>query len=164
MGARDGREKLREGQKAPAFALRGAAAEHRTLESILSQGPALVAFFKVSCPTCQLTLPFLERFHRQADGRFQVVGISQDSEQHTKAFAGEYGIGFPLLLDEAEQGYPVSNGYGITHVPSIYWIDSSGTIQEFQEGFGKQDIENLGKRAAVEVFHPGEDVPVWKAG
>lgn len=163
MKARTGREKLLPGRQAPSFSLREADGAVRSLERILADGPAILAFFKVSCPTCQLTFPFLERFHRQAGGRFQVFGISQDEENHTKAFAREFGLTFPMLLDDPGE-YPVSNAFGITHVPSIYWIDRTGDIRDLQEGFAKRDLENLGRSLGVEVFRPEDDIPDWKAG
>jgi peroxiredoxin len=163
MKARTGREKLLPGRQAPPFSLRDAGGANRSLEGILADGPALLAFFKVSCPTCQLTLPFLERFHRQANGRFQVFGVSQDQENLTQAFAQEFGLTFPMLLDDPAE-YPVSNAFGITHVPSIYWIDRAGDIRDFQEGFAKQDLENLGRTLGVQLFRPEDNVPDWKAG
>ena len=31
------------------------------VSDLLARGPVLAAFFKVSCPTCQYTFPFLQR-------------------------------------------------------------------------------------------------------
>ncbi len=36
-------------------------ATKQSLEDILGKGPALLAFYKISCPVCQLTAPYLER-------------------------------------------------------------------------------------------------------
>jgi hypothetical protein len=38
-----------------------------TLRDLISNGPALLAFFKVSCPVCQMTLPFLDRIEALLD-------------------------------------------------------------------------------------------------
>jgi len=63
-------------------------------------------FFKVSCPVCQFTFPFLERLHKRYGGDgVTFLGISQDDARATQNFAKEYGVTFPLLLDES--GYPV---------------------------------------------------------
>ena len=49
---------------APQFDLPGLAGDRTSLPDLLVSGPVLLAFFKVTCPTCQLTFPFLERLHR----------------------------------------------------------------------------------------------------
>jgi peroxiredoxin len=56
--------------RAPEFRLPRADGGEIGLEEIIAQGPALLAFFKTSCPVCQLTFPFLERIH-QADSLAQ---------------------------------------------------------------------------------------------
>src|ERR1700754_1566046 len=86
-----------------------------SLESALPVGEVLLVFFKISCPTCQLALPFLERQHRS--GQLVVYGISQDKADATAAFAKTFGLTFPILLDSAASHYPASNAYGISTVP-----------------------------------------------
>src|ERR1700733_734459 len=86
-------------------------AEARSLEDILAQGPALLAFYKISCPVCQLTAPYLQRL--AANNAIQVIGISQDDANNTRGFMERFGVTFPTLLDLASEGYPASNAYGI---------------------------------------------------
>jgi hypothetical protein len=70
----------------------------------------------------------------------------------------------PMLLDREEEGYPVSNAFGITHVPSLFLIEPDGTISLASEGFVKSDLESIGERAGVTPFRQDEKVPAWKAG
>ena len=49
------------GAQAPSFRLTGVDGCERSLAEILTGGPALLAFYKVSCPVCQLTAPYLQR-------------------------------------------------------------------------------------------------------
>ncbi len=49
------------GDLAPEVTFFDAMGREHTLTSLLAEGPVLLAFFKVSCPTCQLTLPYLQR-------------------------------------------------------------------------------------------------------
>jgi peroxiredoxin len=133
----------------------------RTLENVLEGGPAVLVFFKNTCPTCQYALPFFERVHQ---GKAKVVGISQDGPEDTAEFAAEYGLRFPMLLDSAEKGYQASNEYGISYVPSIFLVEGDGKIAMAWDGFSKADMEELGERVKVEVFGREENVPAWKAG
>src|SRR5205823_14001166 len=76
------REMLQSGVKTPAFELADLNGGTQSLASILQKGPALLAFFKSSCPVCQLTFPYLQRM--SASTAVQVIGISQDDVKTTK--------------------------------------------------------------------------------
>ncbi len=150
------------GAKAPPFQLTGLDGPPRTLEDILAGGPALLAFFKISCPVCQLTAPYLERLG--GNNALQVVGISQDDANATRDFLKRFGVTFPTLLDLSSEDYPASNAYGITSVPSLFLLERDGTIARSFNGFSKRDFEEIGARAGVTPFGPDDHVPEWKAG
>ena len=151
---------LQAGVTAPAFTLRDLAGNEKSLDRILSSGPALLALFKVSCPVCQFAFPFLERIATQ--GNLQVIAVSQDDAKSTTQFRAKLGITLPTLLDES--GYPVSNAFGITTVPSLFLVEPDGLISMASEGFSKADIEEVGRRAGVIPFRPNEKIPALKAG
>jgi peroxiredoxin len=157
---------LRTGVKAPTFTLDDLAGGQRSLKAILEHGPVLLALYKISCPVCQLTMPYLERIAAGGanSGSLQVIGISQDDERATRRFLKSYGITMPTLLDREEDEYPVSNAFGITHVPSLFLVEADGTISHTVGGFCKRDLEALGRRAGVEPFGAEDHVPEWKAG
>ena len=126
----------------------------------------LAAFFKVSCPVCQYTFPFLERIHKaHGDKKITVVGISQNNQRDTAAFLKEYGVTFPTLLDDPN-GYAVSNAYGLTNVPTLFLIGQDGKIEITSVGWVKQEVEDINRKLAAAqqtplppIFQPGEDVP-----
>ena len=162
---------LTAGSKAPAFELKTLDGKTFSLTDALSGGPVVLAFFKVSCPTCQYTLPFLERLHK-AYGKNGVtlVGVSQNDAKDTAAFNKEFGISFPVLLDDTAK-YAVSNAYRLTNVPTLFWIDPDGEIEISSVGWLKSDFDqinrkmaNAGKAAPAIVFKPGEDVRDFRAG
>jgi peroxiredoxin len=150
------------GALAPGFRLTGLDGSTRSLPDILSGGPALLAFFKISCPVCQLTAPYLERL--SANNAIQVIGISQDDAVATRGFTQRFGVTFPILLDLSNEDYPASNAYGITSVPSLFLLERDGVIVRSFNGFSKRDFEEIGVRAGVLPFGPGDQVPEWKAG
>jgi peroxiredoxin len=162
--------KVHAGNKAPDFELQDLEGKRVSLQEALKHGPVLAAFFKVSCPVCQFTFPFLERlFKSYASNRTTFWAISQDDARDTRDFFTEYGITFPALLDE--DGYPISNEYGITNVPTYYMIASDGTVKVDSVGFGKKALEQISEelarflgRPVVPVFKPGEVVPDSKPG
>jgi len=148
------------GAHAPEFQLPDLKGTERTLAGILADGPAVLAFFKVSCPVCQYTFPFLERLQRSA---VQVVGISQDQAGATQEFCREFGITFTTLLDDPKN-YAVSNAFAIANVPSLFLIEADGSVAASESGFSRRILETAGRRAGVSVFLPGESVPESRPG
>jgi peroxiredoxin len=159
------------GKKAPDFSLRTLDGRDFKLEEELTRGPVLLAFFKVSCPTCQYAFPFLERLYKAYRKRgVTLVGVSQNNAQETTAFIKDFGVTFPMLLDEIGS-YPVSNAYGLTNVPTLFWIAQDGEIEVTSVGWVKADFEQIGRKLAeagktapVILFKPGEDVRDFRAG
>src|ERR1700683_2938226 len=131
------------GMKAPDFELRAMDGRRFVLREELAQGPLVLAFFKVSCPTCQYAFPFLERLE-QAYGHkgVRIIGVSQNDPRDTAAFTKEFGVTFPVLLDDTRK-YPASNAYGLTNVPSIFWIAQAGEIKLSMCGWVKAAFAEL---------------------
>ena len=162
--------KIRVGDTAPNFELNDTQGKRVSLREALSRGPVVAVFFKVSCPTCQFTFPFLQRlFQTYGSDHTTFIAISQDDAADTREFCAEYGVGFTALVDEED--YPASNEYGITNVPTFYLIAPDGSVQVDSVGFGKKALEKIAEelarfqgRAAVPLFKPGEVIPDAKPG
>jgi peroxiredoxin len=159
------------GNTAPGFSLQSLDNKAYSLNALMESGPVVATFFKVSCPVCQFTFPFLERLYKRYGGDGATfLGISQDDAKSTTKFAKEYGITFPILLDD-ENGYVVSNAYGLTNVPTIFLIDTEGIVKVSSTGFDKKDLETIAAHLAerrkislTPLFRPDEVVPVNKPG
>jgi peroxiredoxin len=162
---------LSPGTTAPDFALPTMDGKRFSLPEALRRGPVVSAFFKVSCPVCQYAFPFLERIYKTyGDKNVSIIGISQNDKEETAGFLKEFGITFPLLLDDTNT-YPVSNAYGLTNVPTIFWIAQDGEIEISSVGWVRKEIEEINRRAAEAVgdgakpiFLAGEQVADFQAG
>jgi peroxiredoxin len=161
MASRKQPKVLEAGAQAPDFLLDKLDGGSVSLADLAAQGPVLLAFFKISCPVCQLTFPFLERL---AAGTLPVYGISQDDDEDTRRFAREFGVTFPLLLDREENDFPASNAFGIAHVPTLFLVERGGAVERVIEGWSRRDIAGLGERAGVDPLRPSDRVPELKAG
>ena len=158
------------GNMAPSFSMTGLDGKEYSLGQLLKRGPVVAAFFKISCPVCQFTFPFLERiFQRYGGDDASFVGVSQDDARSTKEFAEKYGVSFPLVTDE--KNYPVSNAYSLTNVPTIFLIEPHGTVKVSCMGFVKADLETIAKELAgrrkialAALFRPDENVPALQPG
>ena len=128
------RKLLEAGTRAPDFALKHLDGEPTTLGEIVARGPALLAFFKVNC------------------------------QEDTRAFNRHFGLTLPTLLDAESSGFPASNAFGISSVPTLFVVEPDGTISEVSEGWRKHDIAQFGARAGVNTFRPADSVPEAKSG
>ncbi len=162
MAARGQHRLLESGSRAPEFRLERLDGGTTALVEILAGGPALLVFFKISCPVCQMTFPFLERIHLA--GAARIFAISQNDAADTREFHQEFGVTIPTLLDSEDENFPASNDYGISSVPTMFLVNPDGTIQNVIEGWRKKDIEHLAAAGVANLFRPGEYVPEWKAG
>jgi len=159
------------GKRAPSFSLPLMLGGQFSLAETLGRGPVVLAFFKISCPVCQFAFPYLERVNQAVKGKnITIIGVSQNSKEDTAAFAREYGITFPIALDDPRK-YPASNAYGITNVPSVFYVAKDGGIEISSVGWSRSDLEQIARRVGeeakagkIEVIRVGEDVPAFKAG
>jgi peroxiredoxin len=160
---------IEQGNTAPTFSLKDLSGQTYSLPSLLEKGPAVVAFFKISCPVCQFTFPFLERLYKRYGDAATFLGVSQDDAKATKKFAGEYGVTFPMTVDE--KGYPASNAYGLTNVPTVFLINPDRAVKVVCMGFDKKALEDIGaalaerkRMAPAALFRADEKVPAHKPG
>jgi peroxiredoxin len=141
-------ETLKAGVKAPPFTLATTEGSNFSLAEALERGPVVLAFFKKSCPVCQYAFPLYERlFQAYGNQGVTLVGVSQNPKKETEAFANSFGATFPILLDDTVT-YPVSNAYGLTNVPTLFWIGSNGKIEISSVGWSRKDYEAIGTRMA----------------
>jgi peroxiredoxin len=162
---------LTAGISAPDFKLSTMDGKQFSLHDALTRGPVVAAFFKISCPVCQYAFPFLQRIYKAHGGtNVTIVGVSQNERKDTAAFIKEYGLTFPVLLDDTNT-YPVSNAYGLTNVPTIFWIAQDGEIEISSVGWDRKEIEEINRKAAEvtgsaakAIFHAGEAVADFRAG
>ena len=162
MASRRQRPLLDPGARAPGFRLSRLEGGEATLAEISAGGRVLVVFFKVTCPVCQLTLPFLERMH--ASGTLAIRAISQNDARDTREFNRQFGVTIPTLLDAEDEDFPASNAYGIASVPTMFLVEADGKIARVTEGWSKLDMEALGAAAGIALFRADDNVPAWKAG
>lgn len=95
---------------------------------------AVLVFFQTDCPTCLLTLPYLNRLQEVAGGKLDIIGISQDDQASTVDLAEKLPIRFPVALDP---GLEVSRRFEPIAVPTLFFVGPEGEVLETQVGFDK---------------------------
>ena len=162
---------LATGSKAPDFELPAMDGSTFSLQDALARGPVLAVFFKISCPVCQYAFPFFERIYKASGGgKVTIVGISQNEAKDTKQFMQRFGVTFPVVLDDTRT-FPASNAYGLTNVPSAFWIARDGEVEISSVGWAKADVEEMARKAAQAnsaapkpIFLPTEQIADFRAG
>ena len=159
------------GSKAPQFELPSMDGSRFSLQEALGRGPVLAIFFKISCPVCQYALPYFERIYKAYSAtKLTIVGISQNEKQDTAEFMRKFGVTLPMLLDDTKT-FAVSNAYGLTTVPTAFWIAEDGEIEISSVSWVRKEFEQIAAKAAsisgtapTPIFQPSEQVADFRAG
>jgi peroxiredoxin len=132
------------------------------LSEAMAVRPVVLAFYKASCPTCQLTFPYLQRIYSEfrAEPGSTIWGISQDEFVETREFVREYGIQFDVLIDE--HPYAVSAAYGLEFVPAIFVVGTDGKIRISDYGFSKATLSEIAK--PFRLFAADDGLPATRPG
>lgn len=148
---------LIEGSKAPDFQLKTSRDEVQSLGQALERFPlVLITIFKVHCPVCQLTLPYIQRLHNwlvaaraQNGEESPILAVCQDSRQETLEFIEQYGLTMPVLVDD---NLDVTLAYDLTNVPSLFLVNADYTIESTIVGFDKSALTSAAGRLAGDSF------------
>jgi peroxiredoxin len=163
---------LEAGIVAPDFTLRTLEGHQVSLQHLLHRGPVVLAFFKVSCPVCQYAFPLYERLAQaNRDAAVSLLGISQNGPSETADFRHEYGVNFPVAIDDADNHYAVSSAYGLTNVPTLFYIAQNGEIEISSVGWSKRELDEMnaklsavrGQKPSV-LWNAGESIQDFRAG
>jgi peroxiredoxin len=158
------------GDRAPDFSLEGTDGQTYRLSEALARGPAVLVFFKSTCGTCDVAFPYINRLAESYPaGGWSLWSIAQDPAEAAGAYASKHGIATPVLPDA--DGYAVSKAYDPPATPTLYLIDSEGTVSAKSHGFSKSDLNALssalagllGAEATV-VAESGDGNPEMKPG
>ena len=124
------------GSLAPDFALTTLDGENISLADLHGKN-VLINYWATWCPPCLNELTALENIQSQFEGQDFVVvtinGIEQDNLGDVQATVQEYGITYPVLLDENESFW---DAYRILFLPTSIYINEQGIIRFIK--FGEQ--------------------------
>ena len=129
---------LKEGDKAPAFALKDQEGKTTRLSQFKGRKVAVYFYPKADTPGCTTQSCGL-RDVKDDVGEAVILGISPDTPEKLKKFDEKYGLGFTLLSDpehsvaEAYDVWGEKKNYGRTYmgiIRSSFLIDGKGKVQE----------------------------------
>lgn len=119
---------------APDFTLPSSTGESITLSSFYGS-PVIVNFWASWCTPCRKEMPAIQQVYADFENQGLIIlGInttSQDNKEDAIAFSKKVGVTFPILFDENGQ---VNTVYQIRALPTTFFINSDGVIQEITIG------------------------------
>ncbi len=172
---------LKPGDVAPDFELQGLTGEGevdhskgvpklQSLKDLLGRGPALLVFVKEDCPTCEYTLPLVDRIYQNYPGsKGSIVVIAQEGVFAALKMVQDWGIHMPVLLDQ--DPFAVSEEYGVVFVPTFFSVGQDGKIEGSFESFAREELKAINEEIArfsgvtpIPFFTAQEGVPAFRPG
>jgi peroxiredoxin len=157
------------GAEAPPFTLPTLNGGSLSLPADADRLPLLLAFFRVSCDTCDVAFPYINRLRAAYPDGWRLWAVSQDAAERALAYRDRFAIACPVLIDDPDLA--VSRAYDPPSTPTLVLIAPEGTVEYVSEGFAKDDLNEISARlaarlgvAAVEVAPADDGNPAMKPG
>jgi len=150
---------LAPGDQAPSFSLASA----ETGEAVIdpwTEGPTVLAFFKVSCPVCHMVAPKVAAL---ADAGARVVAVGEDPPPALARYARDRGQQVPTLSEPPP--YAVSSAYGVVSVPTLFLVGDDGRVKDVVAGWDREGWNRLAGAAGTgPVSAEGDGLPIFRPG
>ncbi|PFF02878.1 thiol:disulfide interchange protein [Bacillus thuringiensis] len=109
----------------------------------------ILNFWATWCGPCQQEMPDMEDFYKEHKENVEILAINYTpsekggGEEKVSNFVKEKGITFPILLDK---NIDVTTAYKVITIPTSYFIDTKGVIQD--KFIGPMTQKEMEKRVA----------------
>ena len=109
----------------------------------------ILNFWATWCGPCQQEMPDMEAFYKEHKENVEILAVNYTpsekggGEEKVSNFAKEKGITFPILLDK---NIDVTTAYKVITIPTSYFIDTKGVIQD--KFIGPMTQKEMEKRVA----------------
>lgn len=99
----------------------------------------VVRFWSAGCKACLAEMPMIDVFYkRNKDKGLAVLAVNRgESKERVERFVTNLNISYPVLLDPEAIA---SKNYGVTAVPTTYFIDKKGIARKVIPGPISQDL------------------------
>ncbi|MFS0557520.1 peroxiredoxin family protein [Brevibacillus sp. 179-C9.3 HS] len=122
---------INQGNLAPDFELQTLAGESVKLSDFRGK-KVIVNMWATWCPPCRAEMPDMQKFYEKyKEENVTILAVnmttSEKNVESIPTFLDEFGITFPVVLDEQNE---VAEIYQVVALPSSYIIDANGVIQQ----------------------------------
>ena len=127
-------------------------------------------FVKVGCPTCEYSLPLIDRiFRNYPQSSVSMVVVAQERESGARRLIREGDLHLTVGLDSSP--HSIGESYGVSYVPTFFYIRPDGTLENAIESFAREELKEInakiaqeGEVAVLPFFSPDEGVPAFRPG
>jgi len=136
---------IQQGNLAPDFELKTMDGETMKLSDFRGK-KLIVNLWATWCPPCRAEMPDMQKFYEENKNKgIEILSVnltaSEQQPENIDKFIEEFGITFPVVLDEKNS---VADHYQVVSIPTSYIIDSRGVIQQKIIGpMNKEMMEEL---------------------
>ncbi|CKH30388.1 thioredoxin [Streptococcus pneumoniae] len=136
------------GKSAPDFTLTKLDGTNVKLSDLKGK-KVILNFWATWCGPCQQEMPDMEAFFKEHKENVEILAVNYTpsekggGEEKVSNFAKEKGITFPILLDK---NIDVTTAYKVITIPTSYFIDTKGVIQD--KFIGPMTQKEMEKRVA----------------
>jgi peroxiredoxin len=121
---------LREGAEAPDFELTTLQGETVKLSDYRGKQKVILNFWATWCPPCKAEMPHMQKFYEEnKDKGVEILAVNltnmDKGVEDVKTFVKEYGLTFPIPLDEEGTA---GTTYQAFTIPTSYILDENGVI------------------------------------
>ena len=135
------------GKLAPDFEVQNLDGQAISLSSLRGK-PVLLNFWAIWCPPCREEMPYLQQIYEEWSGEGLVllaVNIGE-SPSAVEDFMQARSLSLPVLLDIKEAA---ARMYNVTAIPTTFFIDRDGILQEQVVGAFQSKEQILGHLARI---------------
>ena len=102
--------------------------------------PVLLNFWASWCGPCKSEMPYIQRIHEEWSGKGLVILAVDigESSATVSEFVEKYALSFMVLLDIDQE---VALKYNVRNIPTTFFIDKSGKIQDMKIGAFSSEAE-----------------------
>jgi peroxiredoxin len=150
---------LAPGDKAPSFSLADAGTGAPVADPWTS-GRTVLAFYKATCPVCQMVAPKLTAL---AKAGARVVGVGEDPAPTLEKYAIKHGQDIPTLTEPPP--FEVSSAYGVSSVPSLFVVGTDGIIEDAVASWDRNRWNRVAQSFGLPAISDESDgLPVFRPG
>ncbi len=131
-----------------------------TVDDPWRDAAAVLAFFKTTCPVCQMTAPAVTAM---ADSGARVVAVGQDSRPALVAYRDRFDQRVATVSETPP--YPVSSAYGLAAVPTLFLVGPDGVVADVVGGWDREAWNRVATAAGgAPVSAEGDGLPPFRPG
>jgi thiol-disulfide isomerase/thioredoxin len=139
---------LKPGSIAPGFALNTLDGKKVSLEDFRGK-KVILNFWATWCPPCRDEMPEMQKFYKDNKDHVEILAVnleySESKPEKIKDFVSEYGLAFPIPLDEKNT---IGKQFRAVSIPTSYFINEEGIITKMHIGpmdyeFMDQEVKEM---------------------